>query len=194
MQAHLWIMRHAAAGPTTDAKNDDKRPLDAEGVLQAKAAAIAFKKLRTPIQTIMSSPLTRAEQTAEPVAKALGLEVKVEPLLSGTPMPLPLLNQITRGRGNCLLVTHAPVCNLIVFNRTGAQIQLAKGGAVQMHEGEVWTLLNPSTFMVMADMVAFKDPQDVDHRSRDDERHIFLSGRPQPHRYKLGLRAGAALL
>lgn len=193
MQAHLWIMRHAAAGPTTDAKNDDKRPLDAEGRMQAKAAAIAFKKLLTPIQTILSSPLTRAQQTAEPVGEALGLTVKIEPMLSGTPMPLHLLNQLTRGRGNCLLVTHAPVCNLIVYNRTGAQIQLAKGGAVQMHEGEVWTLLNPSVMMVMAGMANFTDPQEVDHRSRDDAHEPREPVWPA-HPFKLGLRAGAPRL
>jgi phosphohistidine phosphatase SixA len=172
-----WFMRHGSAGPTTDAKDDDKRPLDAEGVKQATAAGIALKRLKTPLQHCITSPLARARQTAELACKELGLEFHIDPILAGQPISVLELRRLTKPYGNCLLVGHAPGVSLMVYNLTGAQCQLAKGGLAQVHEGEVWTLLNPSTCMVMAgELDAFADPQDVDHRSLDDDYLVSSSG------------------
>ena len=169
----IWIMRHATAGPTTDAKNDDKRPLDAGGRREAQAAGIALRKLRTPIQHCFASPLRRAEETAELVCKELGLDVHVELKLAGQPLTVDETKTMVSGHGNCLLVGHAPSVNLMVFRFTGAQVQLTKGGLAQIHEGELWSVLNASTCLVMADeelgAPPFKDPQEVDHRSFDDQ-------------------------
>jgi phosphohistidine phosphatase SixA len=181
MQPSLWIMRHAASGPTTDAKNDDKRPLDPEGVQAAKAAGVALKALGTPIQGCLSSPLTRARQTAELVSDSLGLKVHLEPKLGGGPLTPADIKLLTKPYGNCLLVGHAPACNLWVRDMTGCQCQLAKGGLAQIHEGEVWTLLNPSTCLTMAGKGdSFDDPQDVDVRSTDDLVPLIPEREPEP--------------
>lgn len=186
MQAMIWLMRHASAGPTTDAKDDDQRPLDEDGVKEAKAAGVALARLKTPIQHCMSSPLTRATQTAELVCEPLGLKVDVTEELAGPPFDV---RALIRGYGNCLLVGHSPGLDLAIYKLTGAQVQLAKGGLAQVHEGELWSLLNPSTCMVMAGMGGFSDPQDVDHRSLDDCRE----GRRADGLYALGSRREDAL-
>ncbi len=54
--------------------------LNERGVKQAEALVPALQK--APIKAIYSSPLERALETAEPLARALGLEVKVIPGLA----------------------------------------------------------------------------------------------------------------
>ncbi len=169
MQGMLWLMRHATAGPTTDAKDDDKRPLDPMGRKEASAAGVTLKELKTPIQYCMASPLRRAMETAELVCVELGLDVVPEAKLAGQPLSVADVKTLISGHGNCLLVSHAPGVDLLVYKFTGAQAQLTKGGLAQIHEGELWTLLNASTCFAMAGLSnLFKDPQEVDHRSSND--------------------------
>src|SRR5262245_52225028 len=62
-------------------------PLTERGAGQAEAAARHFLhmknnpgRMKAPVR-ILSSPYTRALQTAEPIARALGLSIQVSPLL-----------------------------------------------------------------------------------------------------------------
>jgi phosphohistidine phosphatase len=67
----LILVRHAAAGASKDG-SDERRPLSAEGVGQAKrtAARLAARSVRP--DRIVSSPADRAFETARIVAGALG--------------------------------------------------------------------------------------------------------------------------
>ena len=56
--------------------------LNEHGQEQATAVAESLKKL--PIRAIYASPLERAVETAEPLAKALGLEIQLRPALLDT--------------------------------------------------------------------------------------------------------------
>ena len=51
-------------------------PLSADGVAQAEALATRFGDM--PIAAVLSSPVQRAQETAAPIARALGLTVVVE--------------------------------------------------------------------------------------------------------------------
>jgi hypothetical protein len=55
----------------------------------------------------------------------------------------------------------------MTYRLTGAQLRFTKGGLVQIHEGEMWSLLNPSDTLVMAGMGFSGDPQTVDERGQD---------------------------
>lgn len=54
-------------------------PLDADGHRQARC--LAQRLAREPMAAVYASDLTRARQTAEPIAQALGLPLRTEPLL-----------------------------------------------------------------------------------------------------------------
>ncbi len=56
-------------------------PLTEQGLADAATIAAGLKKIAT-IDRIVSSPLLRARQTAEPIAKAFGLEVGVDERLT----------------------------------------------------------------------------------------------------------------
>lgn len=77
----LFVIRHART-----AWNDEGRaqghtdiPLDAEGQKQAEALAASFS--HGDAVRIVSSDLARCRQTAEPLARKLGLELEINPTL-----------------------------------------------------------------------------------------------------------------
>lgn len=69
----IYFLRHASAGdkkaPTP--QEDEKRPLDGKGIEQSKQMGKLLATLSIEPDAIISSPLTRAVQTAELVAEQL---------------------------------------------------------------------------------------------------------------------------
>src|SRR3954470_16794934 len=75
----LYFLRHASAGESvSDPKKDKKRPLDAEGTKQSHSVGRALAALEVQPEILISSPLTRATQTASLVANELGFEGKIQ--------------------------------------------------------------------------------------------------------------------
>ncbi len=56
-------------------------PLSAKGKEDAAAIAVEFKKM-VPLDRIICSPLIRAQQTAQPIAEAFGLEIETDERLT----------------------------------------------------------------------------------------------------------------
>jgi phosphohistidine phosphatase len=72
----LLILRHAKA--TRDAPHGDfARPLTARGRRDAAAVAAALKSSGPPVDEIITSPATRAAETADVVARAIGADAPV---------------------------------------------------------------------------------------------------------------------
>ncbi len=65
---HVVFIRHASAEASADG-GDAKRPLTKHGKGEANATARAIKRLGVRLDIVISSPLVRAVQTAEIVAK-----------------------------------------------------------------------------------------------------------------------------
>jgi phosphohistidine phosphatase len=75
----LYFLRHASAGKSTlNAKKDERRPLDEEGILQARYVGRMLANLDVQVDQIISSPLKRARQTATLVANELAFEAAVQ--------------------------------------------------------------------------------------------------------------------
>jgi phosphohistidine phosphatase len=74
----IYFLRHASAGKSkSNSKQDDKRPLDKEGIRQCASIGRALSALDTQVDVILSSPLKRAAQTASLVANELGHESNI---------------------------------------------------------------------------------------------------------------------
>jgi phosphohistidine phosphatase len=73
----VYFIRHANAGEKK-LKNDDKRPLDKEGIEQCGYIGRLLSALDVQPELILSSPLKRAMQTASLVANELGYEEKIQ--------------------------------------------------------------------------------------------------------------------
>lgn len=74
----IYFLRHASAGKKMlNPKKDERRPLDEEGILQARYVGRLLASLDVQVEHIVSSPLKRALQTASLVANELAHEPAV---------------------------------------------------------------------------------------------------------------------
>jgi|ERR1051326_560807 phosphohistidine phosphatase len=75
----LYFLRHASAGKSVmNPKKDERRPLDEEGMLQARYVGRLLANLDVQVDQVISSPLKRARQTATLVANELAFEAVVQ--------------------------------------------------------------------------------------------------------------------
>lgn len=75
----IYFLRHASAGKSLlDSNKDERRPLDEDGILQARYVGGMLANLDVQVEQIISSPLKRARQTATIVANELAFESAVQ--------------------------------------------------------------------------------------------------------------------
>jgi len=75
----VYFLRHASAGKSiANPKKDEQRPLDEDGILQARYVGRLLANLDVQVEQIISSPLKRARQTASLVANELAFETAVQ--------------------------------------------------------------------------------------------------------------------
>ncbi|MGI8430316.1 MAG: SixA phosphatase family protein [Solirubrobacteraceae bacterium] len=140
----IWLLRH---GEAADGLPDHDRPLTERGMRQAHAAGVALARLRTNIDVCLSSPKLRAVQTAKRACEPLGVQVTIEPTLSGEPFDV---DQLTAALGDVLLVGHDPSLSLTVHDLTGAHAKMRKGGLAGITKGELVALLRPKELAAIA--------------------------------------------
>ena len=141
----LWLLRHAES---VDGLPDDDRPLTERGARQAQDAGRALERLGVQIDACLSSPKLRALQTAERACAPIGVEVTVEPRLSGEPFDVA---DLVAGLDDVLLVGHDPSFTLTLHDLTGAQARISKGGLAAVQKGELIALLRPTELAAIAD-------------------------------------------
>ena len=131
----LYFLRHGKAVEpgSSSAGGDFSRPLTERGIDEMEAEAEAFLLLGLKPDVILTSPLVRAKQTAEIVAKRLGLKKRLivaEPLSSGC--DLDRVRQLLAQHSSAervLLVGHEPDFSSIVGDLIGggaASVEIKK--------------------------------------------------------------------
>jgi phosphohistidine phosphatase len=140
----LWLLRHAEAA---DGAPDDERPLTERGAQHADATGLALARLGVHLDLCLTSPKLRSVQTAERVCEALGVEVRIEPALSGEPFDA---QELIAGLDDVLLVGHDPSFSMLLHDLTGAQARMKKGGLAGISKGELVVLLRPSELTAIA--------------------------------------------
>jgi phosphohistidine phosphatase len=77
---NIYFLRHASAGShKANLAADERRPLDTEGIDQCGSIGRALAAMEVKVDGVVSSPLKRAVQTAELVAREIGYDDKIEP-------------------------------------------------------------------------------------------------------------------
>jgi phosphohistidine phosphatase len=139
----LYILRHGIAverGAASYAK-DSERPLTPKGERKLWKIAEAMEALGIRFDLILSSPYTRARQTAEIVAKAFNARKKLEFSDSLTPNGstkklVDFINDLSPSRKSILLVGHEPYLSqfisLLVTSKAGMAVALKKGGLCRL--------------------------------------------------------------
>ena len=83
-RTELYLIRHADAGdPEAWTGSDDVRPLSGKGEKQAKRLGRFLAELGFRPDAVITSPKTRARQTAEIVADSLRVEIALDERLAG---------------------------------------------------------------------------------------------------------------
>ena len=152
----LYLMRHANAGLRRPNPNlDAKRGLVKDGKDQCIVMARALSAFKVQIDTVVSSPLKRALQTAQFVATELGHEAKVEinPALAPDGKYTDfqaLLSKYSKAEG-VLAVGHNPnlfeYMGKLVTGNGGASLRLRKGAIARIdldrHPAQLHWLIDP---------------------------------------------------
>jgi phosphohistidine phosphatase len=132
----LYLVRHAHAGdPSRWSGDDSQRPLSAKGRMQADRLARHLAALQVPIDTIVSSPKVRARETAQPIADALGLQVRLDDRLGGglTVRGLEELLGDVGEPAHAIVVGHDPDFSDLAAELTGApSLPMRKGALVRL--------------------------------------------------------------
>ncbi len=103
----LYLIRHGAA--EAGATDDASRKLTARGESNTQSAANWLaKKVKGPV-SLWASPYVRTQQTAEPIAKALGIEVAVKKCLQPEVTAQKLIDELNKEQQSIILVTHLPL-------------------------------------------------------------------------------------
>jgi broad specificity phosphatase PhoE len=88
----VHVIRHGKPSATWGGSHDDPG-LDATGHAQAEAVAEEILALPERPTRVVSSPLRRCRETAEPLARALGVELTIDPRVGEIPTPASLSHE-----------------------------------------------------------------------------------------------------
>jgi phosphohistidine phosphatase SixA len=116
----LFVVRHAEAAP---GEPDDLRPLTEAG--RAAARALGEVLAAENLDVVVSSPLLRARETADAIARAAGLEATADERLAPG-ATADDVRAVAEG-GTVVVVGHQPDCSEIVLALTGREVAFAPG-------------------------------------------------------------------
>ena len=121
----LYFLRHAEAVEKIPGIEDKDRPLTSFGAAMMSNLAKSLKKEMAALDTVLTSPLLRAVQTANIMANIFGCKESVstsENLLVGT-SPAELLGELKsyKSSKSMLLVGHQPHIGIVISFLTGVK-------------------------------------------------------------------------
>lgn len=122
----LFLVRHAHAEPGDP---DELRPLSEEGRRQARR--LAERLAAAGPDVVATSPLLRARETAAPIAKAAGAELRIDERLAPGASAESVLAAVT-GAETAVAVGHQPDCSEIATALTGRDPGFATAGVLEI--------------------------------------------------------------
>jgi phosphohistidine phosphatase len=129
----LFLLRHADAGdPAAWQGPDDARPLSEKGRLQAERLGSFLSDIGFRPDAIIASPKVRAQETADIVAEALGVAVRLDDRLAGA-VDLRTVEAVIRDAGEParpMLVGHDPDFSELLNDLASASGLAMKKGAL----------------------------------------------------------------
>jgi len=125
----VFLVRHAHA---EKGEPDELRPLSERGRDEARAVATQLAGRDDPPAVVVTSPLLRARQTAERIAQASSVEIRVDERLAPGATAA-LLRQVVDGEdGPAAVVGHQPDFSEIAFELTGQDPGFPTGGVAEI--------------------------------------------------------------
>jgi phosphohistidine phosphatase len=136
----LYLVRHAIADSRDQARwpDDSERPLTEKGSARFRRAACGLHRIVPEVEVVLSSPYTRAWQTAEILQQEAGWPAPERcPALEPARLPAGALEVLGAERSSAALVGHEPYLSrlaslLLSEKEYAARIDLKKGGVIRL--------------------------------------------------------------
>jgi phosphohistidine phosphatase SixA len=122
----LFLVRHAHSDPGDP---DELRPLSAKGREQARELAEQLADVEP--EAVLSSPLLRARETAEAIAKATSSPLRVDERLAPGATADDLL-AVAAGSNTVIAVGHQPDCSEIAVALSGRDPGFPTAGVCEL--------------------------------------------------------------
>jgi phosphohistidine phosphatase SixA len=120
----LFLVRHAEAAP---GEPDELRPLTPAG--RAAARDLGERLAREHPTAVVSSPLLRARETADQIARAADLAPEADERLAPGASVADLQAALADRDGTVVAIGHQPDCSAIYLVLTGQEADFAPGTA-----------------------------------------------------------------
>jgi phosphohistidine phosphatase len=161
----LLVLRHGEAGKRSPSPGDSKRTLTAEGRQEIVDLSNGLKHLEVKLDYILTSPLLRAKNTAEIVAKSLKYKGKIEELdvLKPEGSRLEFYSALSKLKRESvvLVVGHEPYLSEMIseaISQSDCRIDLKKAGLARLRvlsilpklKGDLRWLLTPKLLKKMS--------------------------------------------
>ena len=141
----IWLLRHAAAVDRAPSGRDADRTLTEDGHKRAREVARGLARLEPGIELILTSPYSRAKQTAEPFLRLCSPLAEFSAIRGLQPTDPPgLIRDLVAGEhGDVMLVGHMPnlprVLTLLVTGDESSLLSFPLHGAIALEPaGERW--------------------------------------------------------
>jgi phosphohistidine phosphatase len=136
----LYLMRHGLAEEPTPDGEDGARKLTPEGVDKIRKAAIGLRSAGFVIEMILASPIARAQETAELVAREFErLKPRIVPELTTGAAPAGALDALGRLQlpENALAIGHEPTLSrlaslMLAGSSESIDIKLKPGSVIAL--------------------------------------------------------------
>ena len=125
----VYLCRHARAAA---GEPDELRPLTAEGERDARRLGERLATAAEPPTIVLTSPLLRARQTAEAIALAAGVELRVEPALAPGLTAESLVETVAPYGAAVAAVGHQPDCSEIAVALSGRDPGFPPAGMAEL--------------------------------------------------------------
>ena len=161
----LFVLRHGKAGQSSDGSDDRKRALTADGKDEMRKVGKWMRSKKFGFTVIATSPLTRAYETADIIARSLDQKDRLavwEELAPGGDLETICYHAAQHGEDAAVLLTgHEPLLSMlisrIIAGNDTVSIILAKGGLGKIRNysfdnrpsGDLQWLLTPRQMMEM---------------------------------------------
>ncbi len=123
----LYLVRHAEAAPGDP---DDLRRLTPAGRETARRVGERLAERRP--DAVLTSPLLRARETGELIARACGLEAEPDERLAPGTNAAELTAAVEHRGDTVVAVGHQPDCSEIVLALTGRDVSFAPGAVQEL--------------------------------------------------------------
>ena len=154
----IYILRHGIAEDAAPGQSDSARRLTAEGKQKLRSILAVAREAKVRPDVLLSSPLTRAMETAEIAHQILKVTERIlqTDVLTPSYTPERVWDEIRlhRGAEQIMLAGHEPQLSSLVQFLTGGRVEMKKGAIARVDTESLGTRPNATLIWLLTAKLA----------------------------------------